>query len=115
MLSAHLRNKLQRMRGGREYGKTVLAGISYTSEQHDTGKGSIEYGRGGSTGCGRCCHHSYPKLSEKKNWTEDTSVLSRNGIRIVLELSPIPYLIKHMLEDRSMVRLPLSSRLPLSN
>ena len=45
--------------------------------------------RGGSTGCGRCFHHSYPTLSEKK-WSEDTSVLSRKGMGIVFERSPTP-------------------------
>ena len=55
-------------------GKIRFAGIIHTTEHHDTGKDSIGNVMGARIGCGRCCHHSYPKLSEKKNKSEDTFV-----------------------------------------
>lgn len=51
-------------------------------------------GRTESTGRGRCFHHSYPAISENKNWYEHTWVLFPDEMRKVITRSPMTCLIK---------------------
>ena len=56
------------------------------TENRDTG-GGCRVKEGGSTDRGRCFHYSYPKIYviEKKNWSNNTGVLSSTEMGIVLE------------------------------
>ena len=55
---------------------------------------TVKYRRGGSTGRRRSFHHSFPTLSEKKNGSEDISVLFKDRMRKVIKRSPISDPIK---------------------